>query len=46
MLIDMESAAFVVALWTLPTSEGDGEEAGLSQELEETWLAIMNPQTD
>ena len=46
MLIDMESAAFVVAVWTLANAEGDGEEAGISQELKETWLEIMNPHTD
>jgi len=42
MLIDLESAAFVVAVWTLANAGGDGEEAGLSQELKETWLEIMN----
>ncbi len=46
MLIDVESAAFVVAVWTLANAGGDGDEVGLSQELKETWLEIVNLQID
>jgi CubicO group peptidase (beta-lactamase class C family) len=46
MMIDVEAGAFVVALWTLAETGGDGEEVGVSQELKETWLEIMEHHTD
>ncbi len=46
MMIDVEAGAFVVALWTLAATGGDGEEVGVSQELRETWLEIMDHHTD
>ena len=42
MLIDFEAEASMVALWTLSEDDADEDEAGLAQELRETWLEIMD----
>ena len=43
MLIDLESAAFMAAVWTLAGAGEEDDDIQLAEELQTTWLPGVSP---